>query len=71
MNRRDQFQDYSCTYEIPGLIDKQAFYAKLPDCKFLHWYFLLGILGLIWPYSLWIESKVDRFSVDLTKILTM
>lgn len=71
MNRRDQYQNYTCNYEIPGLIDKQAFYAKEPNCKFLQWYFLFGVVGLIWPYSLWIESKVDRFTVDLTKILTI
>lgn len=70
INKRDQYQTYTCDYEIPGLIDKQSFYAKELDCKFLQWFFTFGIFGMIWPYSLWVESKVDRFNVDLTKVLT-
>jgi hypothetical protein len=70
LNKRDQFQNYSMLYEIPGLVEKQSFYVGELNCKYLQWFFLFGAVGLVWPYSLWVESKVDRFNINLTKVLT-
>lgn len=69
MNRRDAYQNYTSDYEIPGLVERQTFFVGQLNCKYLNWFLIFGLLGLVWPYSLWVEKKVDRFTVDLTKVL--
>ena len=70
-NCSDVHQDFSFKYEVPGLIERKAFYVGELQCDFSTWFWCCGMLCLLWPYSLWVESKISRFVVDMMKILTI
>lgn len=58
-------------YNIPTLVEKMAFYVGDLGCNYNFWYYVFAILGLLWPYSLWVESKINRFDVAFLKVVTM
>lgn len=58
-------------YVIPGLVDKMAFYVGDLGCNYNCWYYVFALIGLLWPYSLWVESKINRFEVKFMKGLKM
>lgn len=66
---RDVHQSYTMGYAVPGLIERQAFYVGELGCDYGVWMYIFGLAGLLWPYSLWVESKIDRFSVEYMKSL--
>jgi hypothetical protein len=68
-NNFDTYQDYTMGYSLPGLIERQSFYVGDLECDYGTWMYLFGLIGLIWPYSLWVESKIARFSIDYMKSL--
>lgn len=70
-NCRDEFQDYTIRYDVPGLVHKHTFYVGELGCNYSTWLYILALLGLLWPYSLWVESKISRFNVSFMKILTV
>jgi hypothetical protein len=53
-NTRDSNQDFSSIYETPGLIEKMAFFVGNLNCSYGTWFYIFGIFGLVWPYSLWV-----------------
>lgn len=66
---RDAHQDFSSGYEVPGLIARKAFFVGELSCNFGTWLYVFGFFGLLWPYSLWVESKISRFDVESMKVL--
>ena len=50
----DVHQNFSMNYEIPGLIERRAFFVGDLGCNYKLWLILLGLIGLLWPYSLWV-----------------
>lgn len=70
-NSYDSYQTYEYKYEVPGLVERKAFYVGKLECDFGGWYYLCGMFCCLWPYSLWVEKKISRFVVDYLKILTI
>jgi hypothetical protein len=70
-NNYDVHQDYAYRYVVPGLVDRITFFIgnKKPNWKGK--LRLFTFIGLIWPYSMWIEGKISRYSIKFMKILTM
>lgn len=71
VNTRDDYQDIKMSYNIPNLELKRAFYVGDLGCDYSCWFGLFTMFGLVWPYSLWVESKISRFDVTYTKVVTM
>jgi hypothetical protein len=67
----DTYQTFTYKYEVPGLVERKAFYVGDLECEFGGWYYLCGMIGCLWPYSMWVEGKISRFVVDYLKILTL
>lgn len=53
-NTYDVFQNFHMNYNIPSLIEKMTFYVGDLGCNYNCWYYVFTIIGLLWPYSLWI-----------------
>ena len=68
---RDAHQTYTYGYRLPGLVERKAFYVGELTCDLKSWYYVFGIFGCLWPYSLWVESKINRFKVDTMKVVTL
>ena len=68
---RDVHQDFSYKYGLPGLIERKAFVAGELGCNYQLWYYLCGCIGLLWPFSLRVESKISRFDVVSMKVVTV
>lgn len=60
---RDSHQDFTFGYQLPGLVERKAFFVGEMECNMKSWYYTCGLLGLLWPYSLWVERKISRFNV--------
>ena len=56
-------------YDVPGLIERKAFYVGSLDCQFKTWFYIFALIGFAWPYSLWVEAKITRFDVETMKVL--
>ena len=54
-NTRDSLQNFSMNYEVPGLIERKAFYVGKLDYNYKAYLIFFGLIGLLWPYSLWFE----------------
>ncbi len=56
---------------VPGLVDRKSFYIgeNKPNWgqKIKKW----SVIGLVWPYSMWIESQISRYNISFMKVLTM
>ena len=70
-NYSDYHQDYTMRYEVPGLEPRKAFFVGELQCAYNLWYYVFGALGLMWPYSMWLESKIERFEINNMKVLTI
>lgn len=68
-HRRDEFQDSSFSYVVPGLIPRISFYTKEPISCVVFW--LFALFGFAYPYGLWVECRIARYAVQITKRLTM
>ena len=68
---RDVHQDFSYGYIMPGLIERKAYHAREMGCNYGAMFYLCGIFGLLWPFSLCVESKISRFDVVLMKVVTI
>ena len=53
-NTFDTYQDFSSKYEVPGLVERKAFFVGELNCSYELWYYIFGMLGMLWPYSLWV-----------------
>ena len=58
-------------YNIPNLVEKMTFYVGDLGCNYNCWYYVFTIFGLLWPYSIWVESKISRFDVAFMKVVMM
>jgi hypothetical protein len=67
----DVHQNFGMSYNIPGLVEKMAFYVGDLGCNYNCWYYVFAAVGLLWPYSLWVESKISRFEVSFMKVIKM
>ena len=70
-NTRDTYQNFNMLYNIPNLVEKMTFYVGDLGCNYNCWYYAFTIFGLLWPYSIWVESKISRFDVAFMKVVTM
>jgi hypothetical protein len=68
---RDSHQDFSYGYKINGLVERKTFFVEEMSCNYKMWFYLCGIVGLLWPYSLCVESKINRFDVFAIKAVTI
>ena len=68
---RDAHQDFKMKYEVPGLVPRKAFFVGELQCSYNTWYYLCGMVGMMWPYSMWLESKIERFEINNMKVLTV
>ncbi len=50
----DTHQSFSNGFQVEGLVERQTFYLGELGCNLKGWYYALGLLGLLWPYSLWV-----------------
>ena len=66
---RDAHQDFGMRYEIPGFVERKAFYIGELGCDYSTWFYFFSMIGLIWPYSMWVESKISRFEIETMKVL--
>jgi|JI6StandDraft_1071083.scaffolds.fasta_scaffold13094_8 hypothetical protein len=68
-HNRDQFQDASYRFVIPGMVERLAFFTRDPVSG--GYFYLFGFLGMAFPYGLWLEGRISRYTVQITKRLTM
>lgn len=68
-NMKDSYQKFTIKYIIPNVVLKKTFMFKDSGCEYSTWFYLFGLVGLIWPYSIWVESKIDRYEVKLIKAI--
>ena len=68
VHNRDVHQDASFHFVIPGLVERVTFYTKeeIGAC----WFYVWGILGMGYFYSLFNESKVSRYEINIVKRIT-
>lgn len=70
-NQKDAKQDYSYGYTVPGMVERTAFYTSKPCCDYSTWLYIFAAVGLLWPFSLIVESRVSRFDVEIAKVATI
>ena len=68
-NNRDVHQDSSFKFIIPGMVERLAFFTRKPITT--EYFYIFGILGMAFPYCLWLESTISRYTIQITKRLTM
>lgn len=68
-HRRDQFQNSSYRFVIPGMIERLAFFTHSPVSS--GYFYLFAFFGMAYPYGLWLEGRIARYTVEITKRLTM
>lgn len=68
-NMKDDYQKFTIKYVIPNMILKKSFMFKEAGCDYSSWFYLFSLVGLIWPYSLWVESNIDRYEVKIRKAI--
>lgn len=62
-HRRDVHQNYSQNFTLPGLIARLSFYIGQKPKNYKCIFIFCSIFGLVWPYSMYVESKVSRFDI--------
>jgi hypothetical protein len=58
-------------YVIPGLATQQTFYIGEYYSMHRKGLIIFGFLGLIWPYSIWVEHNIERYRIPITKVVTI
>jgi hypothetical protein len=51
---RDVHQDFSYNFVVPGLVQRKTYFIGELNCKYKVWYYILGIVGFLWLYSIWV-----------------
>lgn len=69
-NRRDQYQNYSQTFQIQGFQDQVGFCMMGDSAHNSVIYFVLVLIGLALPYSCILERSVSRYAINILKRLT-
>jgi hypothetical protein len=69
-NRRDQYQNYTQTFEIQGLEPEVGFCMLGESGHNAVIFYAMVILGLALPYSCIIERAVSRYEINILKRLT-
>ena len=64
-------QEFNFGYSVPSLVERKAFYVGDLEVNFKLWFYVLGALGLVWPYCLWVEKRIRRFEVESMKVITL
>jgi hypothetical protein len=67
-HNRDEYQDASFEFVIPGFVDRLAYYKG--DKISSGWFYLWTFLGFVYPYVMCLEVKVARYAVPITKQIT-
>ena len=49
---RDAHQDFAYGYKLPGLVERKAYFVGELSCNYKMWYYLCGVVGCLWPFSL-------------------
>lgn len=70
-NTRDAYQDFRYTYNTPGLVERMTFFIGKKKPNWFGWLIFFSLIGLIWPYSMWIETKISRYTIKFLKVLKM
>ena len=68
-HRRDIHQEYSQNFVIPGLKERMTFYIGGEPKNYTLYLVLWTLFGLIWPFSMWIETRINRFDVLYMKVI--
>jgi hypothetical protein len=64
--KRDIYQSFSYAYVLPGLIERETFQlGEESNCSYLRWFYVCGLAGLLWPFSIWLEQRTSRFKVTV------
>ena len=71
LNSPDTHQDFDYNYTVPGLTARKCFYIGDEKPKWFLFLIICTFLGLIWPFSLLVEKKINRFNIDFLKVLTI
>ena len=70
-HRRDVHQTYSQNFLLPDVKPKMTFYIGAKPASYRCYLVLWTLVGMAWPFSMWVESKISRFNVEYMKILTL
>ena len=70
-HRRDIHQLYTEKFEVPGMKDRVGFFIGEGKPNFTVPLVLFALIGLVWPFSLVIESRITRFTLNFMKIVTL
>lgn len=70
-HRRDVHQDYSQKFVMPGLKARMTFYIGESPKNYKCNLILCSLIGMIWPYSMYVEGKVTRYDIEYMKIVTI
>lgn len=68
-HRFDVHQDYSQNFVIPGLVARMCFYVGQKPKNYSGWLVFWSFFGLIWPYSMYLESIISRYDIEYMKVL--
>lgn len=53
------------------MVAKQVFTTEAISCNYKVLYYIFLFLGLVWPYSIWMERKLNKYSLSITKLVTI
>lgn len=56
---------------VPGMEEEGVYFVGPQKPNLKKWYCFFVMIGMSWPYSLWMESKITRFDVLITKMITI
>lgn len=50
----DSHQTFYFDYTIAGKGMKKAYMIGQLTCDYIYWYYIFGVVALLWPYSMWV-----------------
>ena len=70
-HRRDVHQNYSQNFVLPGLKPRVTFYVGNEPKNYTCYMVLWALIGMIWPFSMWVEGKISRFDIEYMKVVAL
>ncbi len=69
-NRRDQYQNYTQTFEVQGFEPEVGFCQLGDSAHNSAIFFVFTFIGMALPYACVLERSVSRYSINILKRLT-
>ena len=70
-HRRDVHQNYSQNFVLPGLKARVTFYVNNEPRNYTCYLVVWTLVGMVWPFSMWVEARISRFDIEYMKVVTL